>query len=95
MPTNPIREILDNEKKFNETVTVAFNSIDKDRNSQIDSGELGAVMALIAKDMGADPPTSDEVQQVLHNLDKDHSGKLSYDEFKVLIRDVLEAMLEE
>lgn len=52
-------------------------------------------MVQIANDMGAEPPTKDDVIEVLEHLDSDKSGKISFDEFKVLIRDVLEAMLDE
>jgi hypothetical protein len=31
----------------------------------------------------------------MEHLDSDKSGKIDFEEFKVLIRDVLEAMLEE
>ncbi len=89
-----IKEILSSEKKFNEVARVAFDSVDTDRSGQIDALELEKVMVQIATDMGADPPTKEDVLEVLEHLDSDKSGKISFDEFKVLIRDVLEAMLE-
>ena len=45
--------------------------------------------------MGADPPTKEDVMEVLEHLDEDKSGKIDFNEFKVLIRDVLEAMLDD
>ena len=90
-----IKDILNNEKKFNEVARVAFDSVDTDKSGQIDGNELEKVMVQIATDMGAEPPTKEDVMEVLEHLDEDKSGKISFDEFKVLIRDVLEAMLEE
>jgi Ca2+-binding EF-hand superfamily protein len=90
-----IKDILANEKKFTEVAKVAFDSVDMDKSGQIDSLELEKVMIQIATDMGADPPTKEDVQEVLEHLDTDKSGKISFEEFKILIRDVLEAMLEE
>jgi Ca2+-binding EF-hand superfamily protein len=90
-----IKDILSNDKKFNEVARVAFDSVDSDKSGQIDASELEKVMAQIATDMGADPPSKEDVLEVLEHLDTDKSGKISFDEFKVLIRDVLEAMLEE
>jgi Ca2+-binding EF-hand superfamily protein len=90
-----IKDILSNEKKFNEVAKVAFDSVDTDKSGQIDGCELEKVMVQIATDMGADPPTKEDVMEVLEHLDTDKSGKISFDEFKVLIRDVLEAMLED
>lgn len=52
-------------------------------------------MAQISSDMGAEPPSKEDVKEVLEHLDTDHSGKIDFAEFKVLIKDVLTAMCEE
>ena len=90
-----IKDILSNEKKFNEVAKVAFDSVDTDNSGQIDASELEQVMIQISSDMGADAPSKEDVMQVLDHLDEDKSGKVNFDEFKVLIRNVLEAMLAE
>jgi len=90
-----IKDILSSEKKFTEVARVAFDSVDTDKSGQIDAQELEKVMVQIATDMGADPPTKEDVMEVLEHLDEDKSGKIDFDEFKVLIRDVLEAMLDD
>jgi Ca2+-binding EF-hand superfamily protein len=89
-----IKDILSNEKKFTEVAKVAFDSVDTDKSGQIDAAELEKVMVQIASDMGADPPSKEDVQEVLEHLDTDKSGKISFEEFKILIKDVLEAMVE-
>jgi Ca2+-binding EF-hand superfamily protein len=90
-----IKDILNNEKKFTEVAKVAFDSVDTDKSGQIDGNELEKVMVQIAADMGADPPSKEDVMEVLEHLDADKSGKIDFEEFKVLIKDVLEAMLED
>ncbi len=52
-------------------------------------------MEQISNDMGAEAPSKEDVKEVLDHLDTDHSGKIDFNEFKVLIRDVLKAMIEE
>ncbi len=89
-----IKDILKNDKKFTEVAKVAFDSVDSDKSGTIDANELEKVMVQIANDMGADPPTKEDVLEVMEHLDVDHSGKIDFNEFKVLIKDVLEAMLE-
>jgi Ca2+-binding EF-hand superfamily protein len=89
-----IKDILNNEKKFNEVAKVAFDSVDTDKSGQIDAEELEKVMSQIASDMGVLPATKEDVIEVLQHLDADNSGKISFDEFKVLIRDVLENMIQ-
>jgi Ca2+-binding EF-hand superfamily protein len=90
-----IKEILSSEKKFNEVAKIAFDSVDSDKSGLIDAGELEKIMVQIAVDMGAVPPTKEDVVEVMEHLDEDKSGKIDFNEFKVLIRDVLEAMLDE
>ena len=90
-----IREILKSQTKFNEVAKIAFDSVDSDKSGLIDASELEKIMVQIAADMGADPPTKEDVIEVMEHLDEDKSGKIDFSEFKVLIRDVLEAMLDE
>ena len=90
-----IKEILNNEKKLNEVAKVGFDSVDTDRSGQIDQEELEKVMSQISQDMGAEPPSKEDVKEVLEHLDTDHSGKIDFEEFSQLIKDVLNAMIEE
>ena len=90
-----IKEILNNEKKLEEVARVAFNSVDTDNSGLIDQNELSKVMAQISGDIGAEPPSNEEVQEVLTHLDTDKSGKIDFNEFKVLIKDDLKAMIAE
>ena len=93
--TEAIKEILNNENKLKEVARVAFESVDTDKSGQIDQNELSKVMAQISGDIGAEPPTNEEVQEVLTHLDTDKSGKIDFNEFLVLIKDVLKAMISE
>ena len=90
-----IRDILTNEKKLNDVVKVAFDSVDTDKSGLIDEDELGKVMTQISIDMETEPPSKEDVKKVLEHLDTDHSGKIDCDEFKLLIREVLGALLED
>jgi Ca2+-binding EF-hand superfamily protein len=90
-----IKETLSNQKKFMEVAKAAFDSVDVDGSGSIDSKELEKVMIQIAHDFKADPPSNEEVMEMMDRLDQDGSGKISFDEFLILIRDVLICMLEE
>ena len=87
-----IKAILNDESKLKEVARVAFDSVDTDKSGQIDQEELTKVMAQISGDIGAEPPTKEEVAEVLKHLDTDKSGKIDFNEFLVLIKDVLKAM---
>ena len=89
-----IKDIINDEKKLREVARVAFESVDTDKSGQIDNAELAKVMEGISNDLGVAPPSKSEVDEVLTHLDTDKSGKIDFDEFVVLIKDVLTAMSE-
>ena len=91
--TEAIQNILKDEAKLKEVAKAAFDSVDTDGSGQIDQEELTKVMQQISGDLGTEPPTNAEVQEVLAHLDADKSGKIDFNEFIVLIRDVLKAMV--
>lgn len=88
-----IKDILNDENKLNEITKTSFDIVDIDKSGTIDEFELEKILAQISSDMGADPPTREDVKDVLKYLDTDKSGKIEFEEFKVLIKDVLEAMI--
>ena len=89
-----IKDIINDEKKLREVARVAFESVDTDKSGQIDNAELAKVMEGISNDLGVAPPSKAEVDEVLTHLDTDKLGKIDFDEFVVLIKDVLTAMSE-
>ena len=89
-----IKDIINDESKLKQVARAAFDSVDTDKSGHIDAKELNAVMSGISKDLGIDEPSKEEVAEVLEKLDTDKSGKIEFDEFVVLIKDVLTAMAE-
>ncbi len=53
------------------------------------------VMAQISNDMGTESSSAEDVKEVLEHLDTDHSGKIDFNKFKVLIKNVLTVMIED
>ena len=47
-----------------------------DRSGQIDQEEHEKVMEQISQDIEAEPPSKEDVKEVLEHLDIDHSGKI-------------------
>ncbi len=92
--TETIKAVLNDEEKLKQVSKAAFDSVDTDKSGQIDQNELSKVMEQISGDLGIDPPSADEVKEVLNHLDTDKSGKVDFNEFMVFIKDVLKAMLE-
>ena len=88
-----LKEILYDEKKLKELTKIAFDSVDKDGSGSIDQYELEPVLAKISNDMGAEPPSKDDIKELLKYLDTDKSGKIEFKEFEVLIKNALESMI--
>lgn len=89
-----IKDILQNENKFCDLVRLAFDSVDEDKSGSINAEELNKIMTQITTDIGVDPLSKEDVNKLLKHYDSDGNGDVDFDEYSVLIRDVLEAMLE-
>lgn len=87
-----VKDILKNDEKINEITKRAFDQIDTDKSGSLDFKELKKILYSLAIDMGAEPPTEDDVQDTLDRLDSDKSGTIEFNEFKVLIVKILCAM---
>ena len=87
-----IQAILRDDRKLHEVAKAAFDAVDADRSGFIDEPELKTVMSSVAQDIGMDQPNDSDVRDVLRELDTNRDGRISLEEFKVLIRQVLELM---
>mmetsp|Transcript_5776 Transcript_5776/g.6423 ORF Transcript_5776/g.6423 Transcript_5776/m.6423 type:complete len:96 (-) Transcript_5776:356-643(-) len=87
-----IDAILNDDQKLTEVAKAAFDAVDTDGSGYIEHKELKQVMETVAKDIGIGSPSDDDVKEVLKELDQNNDGKISLDEFKVLIKQVLEVM---
>ena len=65
--------------------------VDKDGSGLIELTEFEVVMNRISLDMGMKLPSLTDIKIIFNTLDKDHSGLISYKEFKLLIISILEA----
>jgi Ca2+-binding EF-hand superfamily protein len=95
MYTNTIKAILLNQKKLFELAKIAFESVDFTKSGEIDETDLGKVLVDISKNLGGDPPTQEDINEVMKHLDADRSGTIDLNEFTLLIKDILYAMLED
>jgi Ca2+-binding EF-hand superfamily protein len=95
MYTNTIKAILLNQKKLFELAKIAFESVDITKSGEIDENDLGKVLVDISKNLGGDPPTQEDINEVMKHLDADRSGTIDLNEFTLLIKDILYAMLED
>jgi Ca2+-binding protein (EF-Hand superfamily) len=88
-----IKLLLEDENILKELVETAFKKVDTDQSGTIDKKELKALMDEASKGK-FEPLTEDELNEIYAGLDKNNDGQITCDEFAVLIKTVLEAMME-
>ena len=87
--------ILKDEEKINEITRVAFDNVNTDKSGAIDKNQLESMMNQIFSDLSNELPSKKEVEEVFDYLDSNKKGSLNFDDFKVLIKDVIKSMIEE
>lgn len=90
-----IKDLLNNEQKFNDMAKTAFEMTDEDKSGVIDKNELEKAMAQISSDIGIPAPSKEEVEEVFSVLDQDKSGKIDFNEFKLFVKKILECMVSD
>ena len=90
-----LKSLLDNEHRFNKFTETTFKSVDKDNSGTITSDELYDILYTISTDIGANPPSREDIKEVAFHLDTDRSGELELSEFRILIKDILRTMTDD
>ena len=76
------------DKTFDEMVETTFKNADLNKNSTIERNELAVLLKSIYGTLGINPPEESEIDQEFNRLDENKDGKLSKEEFKILVRDL-------
>ncbi len=92
---NYLKDILKNEKKFMEIAKLAFNQVDVNKTGQIEANDFGKIFRELSEEQGSECPTKEDILELLRYLDDDGSGKISFEEFKQLIKDLLNFMIKD
>ena len=89
-----IKDILLDRDKIIKLSKIAFESADTDHSGTIDEEELGEILTKFATNFNREPPTKEEIKEVMKQINGDESDKITFNEFIFLIKDILYAMLE-
>ena len=94
MMSQVIKEILLDQNKLIKLAQESFKEADEDNSGEIDLMELRKVLLKFASIFTKDPPTEEDIEEIMANLDSHGKGMLDFNEFILLIKDILYAMLE-
>ena len=89
-----IESVINNKEELQKIIDQAFASVDQNNDKSIDEAELEKILVQITCDMGAEPPTKEDVKEVMEALDTDRSNSIDKKEFGELIKNILSALVE-
>lgn len=89
-----IKQMLDDEGLLHLFTKSSFDEMDMDGSGYIDRAELANLLHKAARDFGERAPTDDEVRGEFAQLDRNHDEKITYDEFTVLMTDMLKRWVD-
>ena len=89
-----IESVINNKEELQKIIDQAFESVDINHDESIDEAELEKILVQITCDMGAEPPTKEDVKEVMEALDTDRSNSIDKKEFGELIKNILTALIE-
>lgn len=77
-------------KTMKKVMEEAFRKVDIDGSGFLERGEFEQVLVQIAKEIGVDNPTREEVDDILDEIDENGDNRISRDEFSDLIEKVFQ-----
>ena len=90
MSKKEIQALLSNPEAFNAAAKKGYEGGGVNKNGLIDVEEVETILANFAKANNLPKPTKAEVEEVFKKLDKDKSGKVDFEEFKLFFKAFLE-----
>ena len=83
-----LREKIMDERIFGSIVDKAFSDADLNKNGFIDKKELALVINQVREGIGLPKASEKEIQNELKRLDSNKDGKISKEEFRVLVYEI-------
>jgi Ca2+-binding EF-hand superfamily protein len=89
-----LRKLLRDERQLNAVATNAFNEADSDKSGFIDEKELTKVLTKVISALNFPKPSSSQIKEVLSSIDKNKDGKVSIQEFLILLKGVIQLTIQ-
>ena len=83
-----IRKRILDENVFGPMVEKTFKDADLDQSGFIEKNELAILLKSIHGTLNIPPPSNEDIEKELRRLDTNSDGKISKQEFRVLVKDL-------
>ena len=87
-----ILNIIANDEQLSAVTAAVFTQADTDGSGHINRSELKTALVDVANGLNIPPPTEAEIDKAFTALDVNRDGHLSVEEFKVVVKETLEAI---
>ena len=95
MGSKKLEPLMKDAKRMKKLMEESFRKVDIDGNGYLDRGEFEQVLVQIAKEIGVDSPTREEVDDILDEIDENGDNRIDREEFSELIEKVFQMMHNE
>ena len=89
------KKILENEEKLDEIAKVAFENVNSNNTGEINKEQLESMINQVYHDLSNELPSKKEIDEVFAHLDRNKRGVLNFEDFKVLVKDIIKSMIEQ
>lgn len=83
-------QMMKDAKKMKKLMEDAFRKVDIDGSGFLERGQFEQVLVQIAKEIGVDNPTREEVDEILDEIDENGDNRISRKQFADLIGKVFQ-----
>ncbi len=94
MSSEEILKILNNEIKFNSMIDELINRVDLDKSNDINQNELKILLTEFSFILDIPLPNESDIEDIFKGHDIDDNGKMSKEEFKKLLKRLIEQILK-
>ena len=88
------KTILENEETLNKVAKEAFDNVNTDQTGKINKSQLESMMNQVYSDIFHELPSKSKVDDVFDYLDSEKKGYISFEDFRVLVKDIIKSMIE-
>lgn len=86
------KKLIKDKEALQKIMESAFRSVDIDGSGFLEKPELEQVLITVAKDIGVETPTKEDVEDILEEIDENGDERLSRKEFEELIKQIVDMM---